>query len=282
VLDYAPFPLFVLGTPIAVSAALGMGAPGWLAHVFVFVPVILLAGVAERLRPERPDFVRLDQPLAVEIGHLVFNLEVGYGVALAAIAGTSVLARRASLEVVWPSALPLAAQVALALVVYEATSYWQHRLSHRVPWLWRFHLLHHSGERLNLVRLFRFQSVDLALAAFAGWLPLVLLGTPDKVMALMVGVITGFSIVQHANLRMRTPAWLDRLLCTAAVHRHHHSVRTEESDRNFGTTVMWFDHLFGTWGRPHLVGPERMGVERDPMPSGFLAQYLWPFRSHAA
>jgi hypothetical protein len=81
------------------------------------------------------------------------------------------------------------------------------------------------------------------------------------------------------GIRMRTPAWLDLLVCTPAVHRHHHSRARAESDTNFGDTVMIFDLLVGTYGKPRPVGPEATGLDDDPVPrAGFFAQVLSPFR----
>jgi sterol desaturase/sphingolipid hydroxylase (fatty acid hydroxylase superfamily) len=68
------------------------------------------------------------------------------------------------------------------------------------------------------------------------------------------------------------------VICTPAVHRHHHSRRFVESNQNFGTTVMLFDLLFGTYGAPQPAGPDTMGIEDDPVPRGFWPQTLQPFR----
>jgi sterol desaturase/sphingolipid hydroxylase (fatty acid hydroxylase superfamily) len=83
--------------------------------------------------------------------------------------------------------------------------------------------------------------------------------------------------LQHANLRARTPAFVDRLVCTPVVHRWHHSRAHRESDANFGTFVMIFDALFGTWSRPTRDAPEAFGLEDDPVRRGFLRQLLDPF-----
>ena len=164
----------------------------------------------------------------------------------------------------WPSNWSLAAQVVLAIFLAEGVSYWQHRLLHRVPWLWRFHALHHSGERLNLIRAGRFHLVDGATGTFMTFLPLVALGAPETMVTWVAS---------------RAPAALQWLVCTPAIHRHHHSRVHRESDRNFGTLTTFFDIVFGTFERaPWDSGPIAVGIEDDPVPRGFLNQVLAPFR----
>jgi sterol desaturase/sphingolipid hydroxylase (fatty acid hydroxylase superfamily) len=176
----------------------------------------------------------------------------------------------------WPSGWPLAAQLVLAVLLYEGTSYWQHRALHRVSSLFRFHALHHSGARLVFVRAVRFHAVDIGTASFAAYLPLVLLGAPDRLYTVLGVLLSALGMLQHANVRMRTPWWLDRVVCTPAVHWHHHSRLRDESDRNFGNTVMLFDLLFGTYGAPRPDGPAEIGIDDDPVPRGFLRQVMDP------
>ena len=78
---------------------------------------------------------------------------------------------------------------------------------------------------------------------------------------------------------MITPRWLDEWICTPAVHRYHHSIDAVEGNRNFATTVMIFDRLFGTYVAPVAPGPDAVGIANDPVPAGFWRQLLGPFRS---
>ncbi len=276
VVDYAILPAFVasavLGTYVLLESV-----PPILITSLVVGTLAAIAAVLERARPERPDYVKLDQPLLVDAAHYFLNYNLGYGLALGAAAAVDYGMKTYVQVTLWPTSWPLALQLVLAAVLAEGLSYWQHRLSHRIPWLWRFHALHHSGERLNLVRAGRFHFVDIGPGAFLSLVPLVLLGAPDT-MLIWVACITGaFGILEHGNMRMRTPAWLDWLICTPAVHRHHHSSLLRESDSNFGTLVMVFDVLFGSFERPRPEGPLAVGIEDDPVPRGFWNQFISPF-----
>ena len=240
-------------------------------------PMAALLLVLERLRPEREDCVPLDQPLLTEFLHFLFSFEFGYTLALIGSAALEYTARW-GFPALWPTSAPTLVQLLLALFLYELTSYWQHRFFHTIPRLWRFHALHHSGARLNMLRVSRFHFVDLGSAAFVAYIPLALLGTPPWVVTLMAVVLGALGMSQHSNLRVRSPRWMDLVICTPSVHRWHHSSVAEESNRNFGNTFMLFDQLFGTYLRPPAPGPAELGIEDDPVPRGFVAQWLSPFR----
>jgi len=239
----------------------------------------VLAFVLERARPEREDYRPWDQALRIEVAHYLVDYNLGYGLAmlayLGAYAGVGVLTP----VVLWPGRWPVAAQVALALVLSDLLSYWQHRLFHRLPRLWRFHAIHHRGTRLNFPRAVRFHFVDISLGTFLSFLPLALMRAPMEMVTWLATWSGVLGILFHMNVRMRTPRWLDRWICTPAVHRWHHSDRREESEGNFGTCVMLYDRLFGTYLAPAPEGPVHVGVEKEPLQGSFLEQLAEPFRA---
>lgn len=276
-LDYAVFPSVLVASLLAGWWLLLRGVPNLLVTPIVVGAATALVLVLERARPERARPARREVPLAVEAAHFVFNFEFGYGLALLASAALE-RALRAVFPPAWPHGWPVALQLLLAVTLYEATSYWQHRLFHRRPRLWDFHALHHSGSSMDWTRAVRFHFVDFSTVAFLAYLPLVVLGTPENIITLLAILVSALGLMHHGNFRARTPAWLDWLICTPAVHRRHHSRVWQESDANFANTVMIFDILFGTYARPHPVGPEALGIDNDPVPAGFWAQFLGPLR----
>lgn len=278
VIDYALWPALVLLPWACAAALLRAGLPPLWVTPAVVGPLAAVLAALERLRPERAEYLRPDRPLWLEAAHWIASFELGYGLSLLACEAFAWAIRRAIPLPSWPSSWPLLAQMGAAIFVYEATSYWQHRLLHERAGLFRFHALHHTGERLNFLRAGRFHAVDIGTAAFVAYAPLVALRAPDSLFAHLGVLLSALGMLQHANIRMRTPAWLDALVCTPAVHRHHHSRDRAESDRNYGNTVMLFDALFGTYARPRPEGPAAVGIEGDTMPEGFWAQWLAPFR----
>lgn len=278
-MDYALWPLLFLGPLVA---ALVMVERGVSAVVVTVVPVTALAIAAfvlERVRPEHEGQTKPDQPVLYDLGHFV-ALEIGYFVAV----GLCYLAHHFVAFSLWPARWPLAVQLVVAIVLYEGFSYWQHRWFHRSRRVWPFHALHHWGPNLNLLRGVRFHAVDLALPTLMGYLPLIVVNAPESIITLLGVVITCFGITQHANIRLRTPRWLDVVLCTPAMHRQHHGLARDLYESNYGTTVMLWDHLFGTF-RPARTadGPVQIGIEDGAdVPPTFWRQLGAPFRALVA
>ncbi len=71
---------------------------------------------------------------------------------------------------------PHSLQFAEAFLLASVFGYWAHRASHRVPWLWRFHRVHHSSERLDWLAAARLHPVDQAFQRSCIVLPLFALG----------------------------------------------------------------------------------------------------------
>lgn len=214
-------------------------------------------------------FPRGDQPVLGR--HTLVNLLTGALMFLVRVTLVAWVAARAELGLVdlawlrWP-----AAQLLFAFLLIDFTRYWVHRLDHRVPWLWQFHRVHHSSERLDATAGLRMHFVDfLQLSA----IPLVLFSVVFDVgsfaawvlpLALGIGVVSdGF---QHANLRLpyAHPFWQawGRLLNNPHFHAWHHNDEGHRCDGNYGNTLTVWDRLFGSdVTRPEL--PRGLGLSPD-------------------
>jgi sterol desaturase/sphingolipid hydroxylase (fatty acid hydroxylase superfamily) len=174
--------------------------------------------------------------------------------------------------------LPLALRIALAFVVAETGFYWGHRLSHELPWLWRFHALHHSTERMHFLANTRSHPIDMIVTRLFGLVPLYLLGLAGPTVAgsgtpallLVLGTVWGFFI--HANLRWRLGP-LEWLVTTPAFHHWHHS-RNDHINRNYASTLPVLDRLFGSHYLPRHW-PAEVGTD-TPQANSLGGQLLDP------
>jgi sterol desaturase/sphingolipid hydroxylase (fatty acid hydroxylase superfamily) len=151
-------------------------------------------------------------------------------------------------------ALEVAVMIVLPLLLHDIWFYWAHRIEHRVPFLWEFHKLHHSDERMNCSTWARDHFLQASWIAIFPAFTLGLIFDLDAVQAgqsalLATLFLSLWSMFYHSAIRVRLP-WLDRVLVTPQVHRIHHSRRAEHHDRNFADIFPLFDILFGTYHRP--------------------------------
>ena len=164
---------------------------------------------------------------------------------------------------------------ALLGVVATVGSYWGHRLTHQVPFLWRFHAVHHSIEHMDWMAAGRLHPIDSAVTQACAILPLVALGYDAGPVAAVTILVTVLAIFQHANVRLRFPV-LRWVLPTPEWHHWHHATDPEAHDTNFGIPVV--DLLFGTAYLPKDRRPDGFGIP-DPVPAeGYLAHLRYPFR----
>lgn len=143
---------------------------------------------------------------------------------------------------------PLLAAV-IAFFALDLLIYGQHRLLHRVGFLWRLHRVHHTDLALDVTSAARFHPVEILLSmAFKIGAVLLLGAGPVLVLSFEI-VLSCFAIITHANVAV--PERLDRLLrmliVTPDMHRIHHSVQSIEHNRNFGFHVSWWDRAFGSY-----------------------------------
>lgn len=146
--------------------------------------------------------------------------------------------------------LPYWAVLLLGVVLYDFTTYWQHRAAHKVPLLWRFHRVHHSDTTMDSTTYFRAHPVEIFLYYSIGnILCSLIFGTDVLALALYFFILTFFVIMEHSNLRY--PAWLNKtvgwVVVTPDMHKVHHEQDQFYTDSNFADIFILWDRIFGTY-----------------------------------
>ncbi len=141
------------------------------------------------------------------------------------------------------------AEVVLGILLLDFVIYFQHRLFHRIPIVWRLHRVHHSDVDLDVTSAFRFHPIEILLSMVIKFGIIVAFGLPVQAVILFEIILSSTALFNHSNLAL--PVALDRIirigLVTPDMHRIHHSVVRSETDSNFGFSVPWWDRLFGTY-----------------------------------
>ncbi len=173
--------------------------------------------------------------------------------------------------------LPLWLQVVLVFLIAEFGKYWAHRWHHESRLLWDLHAMHHVSRRLYLFNNFKLHPVNHLISYFFSLFPLVLLGMPEQPLLVYSTIFVATTFFQHANIDLHFGP-LNYLLSTSALHRWHHSAKLPEGNRNYGSVLIIWDILFGTFYHPaRRQAPDRIGIDQTAFPEhGYLRQVLWP------
>lgn len=172
--------------------------------------------------------------------------------------------------------LPFAVELFACLLVADLVQYWTHRAYHEVPYLWRFHAVHHSTRVMDWMAGSRLHLLEVVATRVSILGALYVLGFSKGVLDAYI-VIVGFQAVfNHANVSL---PWgpLKYVLVTPDFHHWHHSSDRAALDRNYAAHFAFLDYLFGTAVNTDRTFPEKYGVLGDYMPAGFVKQQLFPF-----
>lgn len=164
-----------------------------------------------------------------------------------------------------------------AIVAYLGVGlayYAEHRAAHTWGWLWKFHAVHHSPQKLDWLAATRLHPFEGFLGGFILGPPLILFGFEVDDFAIGGAIFGIIDVMIHANVNWRM-RWLDGIVPTPEYHHWHH-VSAPVRDVNFSTPV--FDMVFGTYHMPKDGSrPEHYGIDEE-LPSTYLGQLAWSFR----
>ncbi len=262
--------LVVAAAIVAVSLVLDFGAIGVVPLLFVLVVPFEKMFPRHRQRLRRPQ-VMTDIGYAVSGPVLNFlALVVAIPVGAISLAWLPGLALRPLVGMIPAALAPL-----VGIALFDLAIYWTHRWYHEVPFLWRFHSVHHSTEHLDWISGFRNHPLDGTLIAPAVFFLMAAGFSPQFAGALaVVQIIAG--IFLHANVRWRLRR-LHKVIITPEFHHWHHANEPGAVNSNYSVFLPAWDLVFGTYFMPNDRRPERYGVN-EPVPAGMAAQLRYPLR----
>jgi sterol desaturase/sphingolipid hydroxylase (fatty acid hydroxylase superfamily) len=170
--------------------------------------------------------------------------------------------------------MPWLLQFFLAVVVADLAEYCIHYAFHKVPFLWRFHAVHHSSKALDWIAGSRSHFVDDTLVRGFILVPLMLGFSQAIILAYLI-FVTLHATWTHCNFGPSVK-WLEKYLVMPRYHHWHHTSQKEGIDKNFAIHFPWIDRLLGTYYYPD-EWPERYGLDGEEIARGFVGQTIEPF-----
>jgi sterol desaturase/sphingolipid hydroxylase (fatty acid hydroxylase superfamily) len=244
----------------------------------------LIILVAERTRPLR-------RATQAEPRRSVVNLTLGaMSLAVVALVETPLtrpLAKRGEHKragLVQHLNLPASIRDAAAVLLMDYTIYLWHVATHKVPFLWRFHLVHHIDLDLDSTTALRFHGVDMAISAPVRAAQVAMIGISPRALQIWQGLFIASVLFHHSNVRLpeRFERLLARFVTTPRMHGIHHSAVHSATDSNWSSGFAFWDHLHRTFRLDVAQAAQEkitIGVPayRDPAEAGLLPSLALPF-----
>jgi len=144
--------------------------------------------------------------------------------------------------------LPPPLHLILAVVLLDYTLYVWHVLTHRVPWLWRFHLVHHVDRDLDASTALRFHAGELALSIPWRAMQIAAIGVPPDALRIWQNLVLLSILFHHSNVELpiSVERFVARFIVTPRIHGIHHSIVPEETNSNWSSGLTVWDFLHGT------------------------------------
>lgn len=175
------------------------------------------------------------------------------------------------------AAQPFWLQLLEVMLLTDLMQYWFHRAFHRIPFLWGFHAVHHSAQKMDWLagsRMHLFEIIGLRSMTI---IPMYVLGFEQGVLHAYILLVYLNATFVHANVRFNVE-WLKPIIVTPRFHHWHHGIEKEAIDVNFAIHFPWLDKLFGTYYMPANQWPSGYGIGGHPVPTGYWKQFVYPFR----
>jgi sterol desaturase/sphingolipid hydroxylase (fatty acid hydroxylase superfamily) len=192
------------------------------------------------------------------------NLGVIGALFAGAVAGVAAWAERSHFGLLHQFAAPFWVEVSLALLLFDAWMYLWHRANHSVPFLWRFHRMHHSDPQMDVTTGLRFHFGEIVVSSALRLAVIPLLGLQLWQVILYETILLPVIAFHHSNVAM--PERYDRLLRAVIVspnmHRVHHSDWQPETDSNFSSIFSWWDRFGRTLRLREDVRTLRYGLRQ--------------------
>lgn len=189
--------------------------------------------------------------------------------------------------------LPRPLQFVGGLLAMDYAYYWWHVATHKLPFLWRFHRVHHLDRDLDASTAIRFHGLDMLVSLPFRLVQTRLIGVDPATHRAWQAFFFGSVLFHHSNLRL--PAGWDRaaarLLTTPKMHGIHHSTVLGEQDSNWSSGFSLWDRVHGTFRDDVPQGAITIGLDdaralEDLTPAKLMRAPLYPqperYRSQSA
>ncbi|HEX8367924.1 MAG TPA: sterol desaturase family protein [Pyrinomonadaceae bacterium] len=159
--------------------------------------------------------------------------------------------------------LPKFPETALAVILLDYTLYLWHVLTHKAPFLWRFHKIHHADSDLNASTAIRFHFAEMAISVVFRAGQILIIGVSPKALEIWQTLLFISIFFHHSNVRLPKAfeEKLELFVVTPRLHGIHHSIEESERDSNWSSGLTAWDFLHKTFRRDVSQNEITIGVK---------------------
>lgn len=231
-----------------------------------FIALLILLAMSEHYKPKRPLTVskrqRWGNNLAIVlINNLVLKLFVPFLAIDAAIFAEQQQWGLSSI-MGFAGTISNILTILVSIMLLDAAIYFQHRIFHRIPLLWRLHRMHHSDLDIDVTTAIRFHPIEIVLSMLIKIAVIIALGVPVVAVVLFEMLLNLTAMFNHSNIKLPTKIdhYIRYILVTPDMHRVHHSTNGRETNHNFGFCLPWWDRLFTSYQAQPKLGHQSMQI----------------------
>jgi len=217
----------------------------------VFISVLLLMAIAEAVFVRKQRQLLRTQRWSTNIGMTALNVFVLnlLGPITAIVAADYAMDNSWGLLSLSPLPIPFVLEVVIGIVLLDLAIYFQHVCSHKIPFLWRFHKVHHADRDIDVTTGIRFHPIEAVLSMVYKCIVILLLGPITIAVVAFEVLLNASAMFNHANVKLpaKVDAWLRLVIVTPDSHRVHHSEIQQETDSNYGFFLSMWDRIFKTY-----------------------------------
>ncbi|HYF70112.1 MAG TPA: sterol desaturase family protein [Ohtaekwangia sp.] len=144
--------------------------------------------------------------------------------------------------------LPWWLEMGIAFLLLDYTNYLWHILNHKIPFLWRFHLVHHTDVDLDVTTAIRFHAGEMITSVFFRGLAVFVIGASPVIVLVYEIFFEAATQFHHSNWKLpfKTEKFINRMVVTPRMHGIHHSIIKDETDSNYSVIFSFWDRLHST------------------------------------
>jgi len=263
--------------------------PHWGNFFYWLIAISMVVYLLELFFPWRKNQPALRQDFWLDSFYMFFNVFIFSLIGYAALSnvmvelfnnflrGTFGISNLVAIEIgTWPRW----AQLLTLFLVRDFVQWNTHVILHKVPFLWRFHQVHHSVEQMGFAAHLRYHFMETFVYRTMEYIPLAMIGfgIQDFIVVHLFALTIGH--LNHANIYLPLGP-LKYLLNSPQMHIWHHAKELPKgtSGVNYGITLSIWDYIFGTVWMPHDGRDIELGFEGvEKYPHGFFEQVVEPFK----